>query len=126
MDNDQITAEKILDLQIDSAYKYIPAVDKNDFMRKLENSQREVILYAMEEYAALKIKQLEEDRKWISTIDQLPDNGQNIIFIVDMPNDNRHNRIYAGWFNGKDFSCMGYGCKASYWMPSPEMPIVKK
>lgn len=67
---------------------------------------------------------------WIPVSERLPDNGQNVAFIVKSDlHDYLDGRILGGRYTtgiSGGFSVPGMHCMASHWMPLPDAPILKK
>lgn len=59
---------------------------------------------------------------WISVDERLPEQGQTVAFVVDLPGQYRHGQVYGGKFTGSDFATPGCGQPASHWMPLPAPP----
>ena len=69
-----------------------------------------------------------EDRvRWIHVDEAIPQDRQNIGFIVSCERDDfLHGRVYGGNFNARDFEngfggfqTHGFSCMASHWFPFP-------
>jgi hypothetical protein len=66
--------------------------------------------------------------KWISINDQLPTKRQRCLFLINLPGDWQHRKIYGGVYTGDpdskydrdSFSIPGHGYPASHWCPIPE------
>lgn len=63
MDKLNISPEEILNSVIDEYYKIVPNNVRNDFARKIKNTQYECALLAMAKYTEYFQKQLEEENK---------------------------------------------------------------
>lgn len=65
----------------------------------------------------------EAQQRWIPVTERLPEEGQRVLFVIDLPGSYLHGIVYSGSYtrNGA-FSTLCYRCNASYWQPSPEPP----
>lgn len=66
--------------------------------------------------------------EWISVKDRLPDDGQDVAFIVDIPEGRHsylHGRLLGGNFRGGEFGGFqvpGMTLPASHWLALPPPP----
>lgn len=70
--------------------------------------------------------------QWISVKDKLPSAFDNCMFVVDLPHDHRHRKVYGGVYTGdpkskhpdrrNEFSTPGISFPASDWQLSPTPP----
>jgi hypothetical protein len=66
---------------------------------------------------------------WISVDDRMPDEGQNVAFVVSgasLPFDHLNGKVLGGYFahvaRHPTFSVPGLGLRASHWQPLPALP----
>ncbi len=66
--------------------------------------------------------------RWISVNDRMPNDKQDVMFIVDCPReDYLHGRKLGGrYVVGQGFGVPGLTTNASYWAPMPDAPIPSK
>jgi hypothetical protein len=75
----------------------------------------------------------EQHAKWVSVSERLPNELDNCLFVVDLPHDHRHGKVYGGVYTGDslsknlnrryEFSTPGISFTASEWMLSPTPPL---
>lgn len=73
-----------------------------------------------------------QQQRWIPVEEELPEQFQRVMFVVDLPGNYKHGKVYGGTYTGdpksesaslaNGFSTPGWGAPASHWMPSPEPP----
>lgn len=70
---------------------------------------------------------------WISVKDRYPENGQEVIFVVEAGDEDYAGSVQKGHYHryqfndgvvDHEFSFPSRGTRASYWMPAPEAPVV--
>lgn len=79
------------------------------------------------------IRRQVEEMRWIPVDESLPEDRENVGFIVDCKhNDFYHARIYGGRFHRSDwdngwggFNTPGYGARASHWCRLPPVDAIR-
>lgn len=73
-----------------------------------------------------------QQQRWIPVSEKLPEQYLQVIFVVDLPGNYKHGKVYGGTYTGdpkseyasmaNGFSTPGWGAPASHWMLAPEPP----
>jgi len=115
----------------DQAWEKLLEFTEDDYKLALDAERRRDIVDRVLSIITIRLHALKpEVVQWISLDESIPEDKQNVGFIVSCKRDDfLHGRVYGGRFMASDFhagfggfNTHGMSCQASHWFPFPEIP----